>query len=1420
MSPSRTLRIFAFASALLSASLAALSGGCPADSATNPTLPPTVVAGDSAANDGGGDATGGGLTGGSGGGTSSSGGGSTGTGGGAPTISGATGGGGDSGAIRVNELVVAGWMNEPAQAVVLAAAERTAGMTFALAGEPSPSGSAMLFANPGADVTLVYTPVADFVGDAAVTVHVRDGTAEQVDLVVRVRVLPRVEFTLEPYTGDAPLVVAARAEVLGGFELPEDVQLHWNFGDAGEATDLGTTMNRSHTFSNAGTYLVSLALIVGGAANQLGCAHSKPEPARVNVQQRDGAPAANQPPIANAGPDQTVIDSDGNGFALVTLNGGGSSDADGQVVAYTWSVAGGATYGPGPSPQTAVSLAIGTWDITLTVRDDGGATASDMLRVDVVPPAALLVSPGDALSGSGLVGGPFSPSSKLYTLTNGGNAPLAWTAAADAAWVGVSPTGGTLAAGASANVTAAFTNEASTLAAGTYAAKLIFTNTTNGNGNAMRDATLEVIPPGALAVTPGTALAASGLTGGPFTPSSQVYTLTNTGGAAISWTAAKTQSWVTLSSAGGTLAAGASATVTVSINSGANSLAAGSYSDTVTFTNTTNGGGNTTRAVNLSVIAPGGMLVTPGGGLTSSGLVGGPFSPSSQQYTLTNTGGAAINWTATKTRTWVTLSAASGTIAAGGSAVVTVSINAQANTLAAGSYSDTVTFTNTTNGAGNTTRAVSLTVNAPAALSVSPAGGLTSTGLVGGPFSPSSRVYTLTNSGGVSMNWTAAKTQSWVSLSSSGGTLAAGASTNVTVSINSGANSLAAGGYSDTVTFTNTTNGGGNTTRAVSLTVTAPAALSVSGTDLAASGPPGGPFSPASTTYTLSNSGGVSLNWTAGGNQAWLTVSPTSGTLAAGASTTVTASINSNANALAAGIYGASVSFTNATNGAGNATRNATLNVSNVQMASSISQYGITWTFDRPYRVGQFVNGDWWVCPDTPGGTATVTGVTPVPVYGTTDTDQLARNGSCVNPTAMTTNQPYDGRYYSSSGNNYSSAHAVRFPLVLVADSSLVSTVSRPNGDGNRPDLLGTSIGLAKVKLQDAAVLTCLATIPPLDAFRPPYAGTAKPLLRLGDLDLARLPNLAPPNYPNIHTWGLFYAGVYQTSSTPGLAYTRFFQRPWLMHVMGDTGENVRPLNNCPGYYREAHAIESDAALLLCIDGTASSYFGQAGGSKTDLLIAFVQYGIDTYYCIQTNPNPPSRGDRCLSKWPCVFLGLLSGQPQYYSSLNYSNLLFGYQYFKTDACTYSGSGWTNPTYKPLGASWLFRMDPTSGTDNPSNYHYEHIDPFTVGWCGTYPGSNPYWREEDYRRSTHSWTWIGTALAARLLGGVDEWNHPPFFGYCDRWMQESEAAYFSALQAIGNQAPNGPCNDGTYGLLYQQGQLLGLQFVRDMWSLYR
>jgi len=217
---------------------------------------------------------------------------------------------------------------------------------------------------------------------------------------------------------------------------------------------------------------------------------------------------------------------------------------------------------------------------------------------------------------------------------------------------------------------------------------------------------------------------------------------------------------------------------------------------------------------------PGELSVTPADGLSSSGFVGGPFNPSSKIYTLENTGGQPINWIASKTQDWVSLSNNGGTLGAGATIQVTVSINSEADSLPSDTYNDTVSFTNTTNHEGDTTRSVTLTVNLhPGELSVKPADGLSSSGFVGGPFNPSSKIYTLENTGGQPINWIASKTQDWVSLLNNGGTLGAGTSTQLTVLINSEANSLPSDTYNDTVSFTNTTNHQGDTPRPVTLTV-------------------------------------------------------------------------------------------------------------------------------------------------------------------------------------------------------------------------------------------------------------------------------------------------------------------------------------------------------------------------------------------------------------------------------------------------------------------------------------------------------------------------------------------------------------------------------------------------------------------------
>ncbi len=104
-----------------------------------------------------------------------------------------------------------------------------------------------------------------------------------------------------------------------------------------------------------------------------------------------------------------------------------------------------------------------------------------------------------------------------------------------------------------------------------------------------------------LTVSPSVILAAKGPAGGPFTPTLQTYTLTNTDATTpLSWTAAPGASWISISPAEGTLAAGASTTVSLTFNDAVNALPAAVHAGSAVFTNTTSGV-SFTRGVSLAV---------------------------------------------------------------------------------------------------------------------------------------------------------------------------------------------------------------------------------------------------------------------------------------------------------------------------------------------------------------------------------------------------------------------------------------------------------------------------------------------------------------------------------------------------------------------------------------------------------------------------------------------------------------------------------------------------------------------------------------------------------------------------------------------------------------------------------------------------
>jgi hypothetical protein len=400
-----------------------------------------------------------------------------------------------------------------------------------------------------------------------------------------------------------------------------------------------------------------------------------------------------------------------------------------------------------------------------------------------------------------------------------------------------------------------------------------------------------------------------------------------------------------------------------------------------------------------------------------------------------------------------------------------------------------------------------------------------------------------------------------------------------------------------------------------------------------------------------------------------------------------------------------------------------------VALRREVSQYGITWTFDKPARTGQFITGDWWVV-----GPVRIVKISPAPGPVASDRSQIKinhwndtslkqdttmRNGSMIVLQAGY-NQGYDSR-----SGTFKKSEAILLPLNLAPNRSLISSISNTTlpVDHFNKDLMWDKEKKSQVVMKAAAVLTCLSQVPPQDAFRPPYAGTEKPLFRARDIKWDLLPRLQPAG--EVPSWTEF---------------ERYFQRPWIDHLMSWAQQELVPNENGPNYGREHARLVSMASLMLLLDVPQER--------KEKLTVGLIQRGIDLHGLALVGGYWNEGGGHSSGrKWPILLASILLGKPAIAQ-------LPETAFFQEDTQTYYGKGW-------FGQTALYWMVQHHG----KRERYEEQHPSTwEKWDKT---------SESYRVCCNAAAWAGTALAARYLKAVKLWNHDAHFDYVDRWMREDD-----------------------------------------------
>ncbi|UCF33208.1 MAG: SUMF1/EgtB/PvdO family nonheme iron enzyme, partial [Phycisphaerales bacterium] len=450
--------------------------------------------------------------------------------------------------------------------------------------------------------------------------------------------------------------------------------------------------------------------------------------------------------------------------------------------------------------------------------------------------------------------------------------------------------------------------------------------------------------PEALVITPTEDYINSGPWGGPYDDpeASTVYQVSNVTDSPVDFLVDADVDWVEIfDPSGGVIAGGETIDITVALAPicvSPGGMTVGENVATIAFENLTDQA-TIERLIRLTVLEP--LSLTPSTAASWT-IRFGEAAPPAAIYTLDSASDSSVDWSAVWIDTstepesnpagWLLIDGsdeAFGSVSPQGTTDVEIGVDAMpgGTPLSLGTYEAEVGFIDECTG---TEFFRNVTLNVDPWFSVEPIGDAMFVGAYGGPFEPSSHVFTLSNLTASDLDCSVAiepPDQTWLAVDNGQPTVPASGNVAVTASLTEYADQLGVGEYTVTVFFTYDL-AGFTITRDVMLTVTD---LQVAPTDAAAfSGPLGGPFSPAEYLYTIQNGGIPDMEWSASftpgdGAGDWLELEPSFGfILDPGGTAEVSVRLTSLADALDTGTYIGTITFENLSSGA-STTRGAEL---------------------------------------------------------------------------------------------------------------------------------------------------------------------------------------------------------------------------------------------------------------------------------------------------------------------------------------------------------------------------------------------------------------------------------------------------------------------------------------------------------------